>query len=126
MKSILSPYLDFIWSSMSVTGPQTRDWQSCGVENSSATGFLPTTPAKSTACMSLGGTRVSILDTSPLAVSSVSVWTFGALSPTPGMGSAVTEETSTWPGAPVSDPSAFLVVARTEYLPFLANFTSAP
>src|SRR6185436_10186157 len=121
-----SPYLDFICSSMSVTGPHTRDWHSCGVENSNATGFLPTTSAKSTACMSLGGTRVSILETSPLADASVSVWTLGALSPTPGIGSALTVDTLIWPVAPVSEPSAFLVVASTEYLPCLGNLTSAP
>jgi hypothetical protein len=45
MKVIWSPYLAFICSSMSVTGPHTRDWHSCGVANSSATGFLPTTSA---------------------------------------------------------------------------------
>src|SRR3954451_24292359 len=126
MNYIWSPYLDFICSSMSVTGPHTCDWHSCGVENSSATAFLPTTSAKSAECMSLGGTRVSILDTSPLADSSVSVCTFGAFSPTPGIGSAATEDTSTWAVAPVSEPSGFLVVASTAYLPFLANLTLAP
>ena len=58
MKVISSPYLARICSATSVTGPQTRDSHSCGVANSSATGFLPTTSAK-LSCMSLAGSRVS-------------------------------------------------------------------
>ena len=68
---------------------------------------------------------MSILATSPLALSSVSVWTFGAFSPTPGIGSASLVTTLTWPVAPVSVPSGFLVVASTAYGPFLGNLTSA-
>ena len=99
MKVIWSPYLACICSAMSVTGPQTRDAHSCGVENSSATGFLPTTSAKSV-CMSEGGWRVSIFETSPPALSSVSVWIFGAFSPTAGTGEASLVETSISPVAP--------------------------
>ena len=73
---------------MSVTGPHTRDWHSCGVANSSATGFLPTTSANEERCMSLGGVRVSSSSSSPLTDPIVSVATFGAASPTSGIGSA--------------------------------------
>ena len=70
---------------MSVTGPQTRDWHSCGVANSSATGFLPTTSAKDCSCSSGAvGIRVSIDSSSPLAEATVSVCTRGAASPTCG------------------------------------------
>ena len=70
---------------MSVTGPQTRDWQSCGVEKSSATGFVPRTLSKLCSCMSLGGVRVSSSSSSPPTEASVSVATFGAASPTSGI-----------------------------------------
>src|SRR5882757_4088716 len=126
MKVILSRYLASICSAMSVTGPQTREEHSCGVENSSATGFLPTTLAKSSLCMSLGGERVSIFDTSPFAVSSVSVCTFGALEPIAGIGSADLARTLTLPAAPVSVPLDCLVADSTAYLPDLANGMSAP
>ena len=43
---------------MSVTGPQTLEMQSCGVENSRATGRLPETLLNETECMLSGGTRV--------------------------------------------------------------------
>ena len=86
MKSILEPYFSFICSAMSVTGPQTRDWHSCGVENSSATGLVPTTSANDFSCSSgAGGWRVSIFSSSPLADSIVSVSTFGADWPTSGL-----------------------------------------
>src|SRR4051794_36444012 len=117
MKSILSPYFASICSAMSVTGPHTRDWQSCGVENSSATGFLPTSSAKSAVCMSLGGPRVSIFETSPFALASVSVWTFGAIWPTRGIGSAEALATSIVVPAPASLPSLPLVAESTAYLP---------
>ena len=80
---------------MSVTGPHTRDWQSCGVANSSATGFSPTTSSKLRSCMSLGGVRVSSSSSSPPTEASVSVATFGAGSPTSGISSAFLVETST-------------------------------
>ena len=70
---------------MSVTGPQTRLWQRAGVAKSRTTGFLPTTFAKSSECMSSGGTRVSIwemFETWP----AVRVWTTGACWPTCGIG----------------------------------------
>ena len=38
MKSTWSSYSDFTSSATSVTGPQTRDWQKAGVENSSSDG----------------------------------------------------------------------------------------
>jgi magnesium chelatase family protein len=123
MKVIWSPYLFCICSAMSVTGPHTREAHSCGVAKSSATGFLPTTSAKSV-CMSEGGWRVSIFETSPAAVSSVSVWTFGAFEPTAGTGEASLGETSISPVAPTNPPSPRLVTDSTEYLPSPANLTS--
>src|SRR5215212_9498411 len=124
MKSTCLPYLAFICAAMSTTGPQTRDWQSCGVANSSATGFLPTTSANESPCMSSGGCRVSIDATSPLADASVSVCTCGGCSPTSGIGSAARLDTCTCVGAATSLP--FTVVATsTEYAPGLRNGTCA-
>ena len=95
-----SPYFACIWSATSTTGPQTRDWHSCGVANSSATGLRPSTSANDFACMSEGGlARVSIEATSPRAEPSVSVLTFGGRSPTPGMRSSRPAITLIWPGA---------------------------
>src|SRR4051794_41299898 len=77
MKSICLPYFAFISAAMSTTGPHTRDWHSCGVANTSATGCFPSTLANEDPCMSSGGWRVSIFDTSPFAEATVSVCTAG-------------------------------------------------
>ena len=71
---------------MSVTGPQTREMHSCGVENSSATGCLPSTWLNDTECMLSGGTRVVSSATLPCVVASVSVAMSGGRSPTSGIG----------------------------------------
>ena len=49
-----------------------------GVAKTRTTGFLPTTSAKSSLCIVSGGTRVSILLTSPTS-STVGVWINGRL-----------------------------------------------
>ncbi len=64
---------------------------------------------------------MSIFATSPFALSTVSVWTSGALSPMRGIGSAPSVDTCTCPVAPVSAPSGSLVVASTAYGPRLGN-----
>ena len=76
--------LDLLGESM--TGPQTRLWQSASVAKSRTAGLLPTTSAKLTSCIVDGGLRVSMLARSPFALSTVSVSTTGALSPTSGTG----------------------------------------
>ena len=113
MNSTRSPYFAFIWSATSTTGPQTRDWHSCGVANSSATGLRPTTSANDFACMSEGGTRVSIEATSPRALASVSVSTFGAAVADAGDAVLARGITLTWPGAATVLPS-ICVTARIE------------
>ena len=60
-------------TSMSVTGPQTRDVQSSGVETSSAIGRRPSTWANETECMFSGGVRVVSRATSPCTDARVSV-----------------------------------------------------
>ena len=126
MKVIWSPYFAFICSSMSVTGPQTRDWHSCGVANSSATGFLPTTSAKDSLCSSGAvGIRVSIDSSSPLAEATVSVSTFGAASPTSGIGSLSLVTTLTCVGA-ASMPPPDCVTVSTDQGPGLGKRTCAP
>src|SRR5690242_974203 len=122
MNSILSPYLAFSCSATSVTGPQTRDWQSCGVENSSATGFLPSTLSNDSSCMSLGGTRVSRSFTLPLTEASVSVATRGGVSPTSGIGSAFLVVTWTCDGAATYLPPS-LVTTSTAHGPLCGNLT---
>src|SRR4051812_6532689 len=85
MNDTLSAHLDCTWSTTSTTGPQTRLWQSCGVAKVSTTGFLPTTSAKSSLSSDgAGGTRVSILATSPATSAGVSVCTTGAFWPGAG------------------------------------------
>src|SRR5215208_1215041 len=119
MNSIWSPYLDSSCVATSVTGPQTRDWHSCGVENSSATGFLPTTSAKDSWCSSGAvGIRVSIDSTSPLADATVSVSTLGAASPTCGIGSLALVTTLSCVGAASMPPFACVTVS-TDQLPGL-------
>src|SRR5665213_2793000 len=58
---------------MSVTGPHTFEMHSCGVENSSATGRLPSTESNDTDCMASGGTRVLSSAASPCTDAAVSV-----------------------------------------------------
>ena len=71
---------------MSTTGPQTRDWHSCGVAMISAIGFLPSTLSNDFSCMSSGGWRVSIEAMSPRAEAFVSVTRCaGGRCPTSGM-----------------------------------------
>src|SRR3954467_12172721 len=124
MNSILSPYLALSCRATSVTGPQTRDWHSCGVENSSATGFLPSTWSNDSLCMSLGGTRVSSSFWLPLTEASVSVATRGGASPTSGIVSACFVVTCTCDGAAMNF-SPLLVTASTAHGPFLLNLTCA-
>src|SRR5215211_823741 len=115
MKVICLPYLDLSCSAMSVTGPQTRDWHSCGVANSSATGFLPTTSANDCSCSSGAvGIRVSTASSSPLAEATVSVCTFGATSPTSGMSSCFGETTLTCEGAASIPPPACVTVSTDQ------------
>src|SRR3954465_9447543 len=121
MKSIRSPYFCLSWSAMSVTGPQTLDWHSWGVANSSATGFLPTTSAKDFWCSSgAGGMRVSIDSSSPLAVATVSVWPFGAGPPACGTLSAALLVTLTGVGA-ATMPAPDWVTVSTDHGPGLVN-----
>src|SRR3954469_14743875 len=122
MNSILSPYLALSCIATSVTGPQTRDWHSCGVENSSATGFLPSTWSNESSCMSLGGTRVSSSFSLPLTEASVSVGTFGGLSPTSGIVSAFLVVTFTCAGAATHE-LPLLVTTSTAHGPFWSNRT---
>src|SRR5215212_2999576 len=124
MNSMSSPYLALSCSATSVTGPQTRDWHSCGVENSNATGFLPSTWSNESACMSLGGTRVSSSFSLPLTDASVSVATFGGVSPTSGISSAFLVVTWTCDGA-ATNVLPLLVTASTAHGPFLSNGTCA-
>src|SRR3954469_23596458 len=115
MKVIWSPYLALSCSSMSVTGPQTRDWHSCGVANSSATGFLPKTSAKDSWCSSGAvGIRVSLGSSSPLAGATVSVYTVGGASPTCGIGSLSLVTTLTWVGAASMPPFACVTVSTDQ------------
>src|SRR3954462_10499203 len=121
MKSMRSPYFCLSWSSMSVTGPHTRDWHSCGVANSSATGFLPTTSANDFWCSSgAGGIRVSIDLSSPLADPRVSLWTLGSCWPTAGILSALLATTLTCDGA-ATIPPPDLVTVSTDHAPGLVN-----
>src|SRR3954462_12369746 len=124
MNSILSPYLALSWSATSVTGPHTRDWHSCGVEKSSATGFFPSTWSNECLCMSLGGTRVSSSFSLPLTEASVSVATRGGVSPTSGIVSACLVVTCTCDGAATYLPP-LLVTTSTAHGPFLLNLTCA-
>ena len=71
---------------MSVTGPHTLEIHSCGVENSSAIGFLPSTWLNDTECMLSGGIRVVSNAMFPWVVASVSVAMSGGRSPTSGIG----------------------------------------
>ena len=71
---------------MSVTGPHTLEVHSSGVENSSATGRLPSTWLNDTECMFSGGSRVVSRPTLPPIDESVSVLIAGGRCPTPGIG----------------------------------------
>jgi hypothetical protein len=71
-------------SAMSTTGPQTRLGHSRGLANRIAIGRLPKAEAKSTACMSSGGSRVSIRETSPRTDAAVGVWMGDGRWPTAG------------------------------------------
>ena len=125
MNSTCLPYFDFICSATSTTGPHTRDWQSCGVAITSATGFLPTTSANDLLCMSSGGWRVSIEAMSPFAEATVSVWRFGGMrSPTSrdAVG-GLADHVDLARGGDGLAPS--LVTARIEYLPGVLNGTWA-
>src|SRR5262245_3166797 len=124
MNSILSPYFAFSCRATSVTGPQTRDWHSCGVENSSAIGFLPSTLSNESLCMSLGGTRVSSNFSLPLTEAIVSVATRGGAAPTSGIVSCDLGMTWTCDGA-ATYLAPSLVTARTAHGPFLLNGTWA-
>src|SRR3954466_2774260 len=124
MNSTLSPYLALSCSATSVTGPQTRDWQSCGVENSSATGFLPSTWSSESLCMSLGGTRVSSSFSLPFTEASVSVATRGGDSPTSGIVSACRVVTCTCDGAATYWPP-LLVTTSTAQGPLRLKLTCA-
>ena len=126
MKAIRLPYCCFICSAMSTTGPHTRDWHSCGVANSSATGFLPRTSLKFTSCRSrANGRRVSIAARFPAALATVSVLTRGGTCPTSGIGSLLFAITFTWAGAPTIAPSSCLVTASTFHVPDVGNGTLA-
>ena len=70
----------------SVTGPHTREMHSCGVENSSATGRLPSTWLRETEAICSGGRRVVSSDVSPWTVAAVSVAIAGGRWPTSGIG----------------------------------------
>jgi hypothetical protein len=70
--------------------------------------------------MSLGGTRVSIASTSPLADASVSVSTSGARSPTSGIGSASGVVTRTCVAAATMRPSRS-VTTSTDQRPLRVN-----
>ena len=70
--------------------------------------------------MSLGGTRVSSSFTLPLTEASVSVATFGGLSPTSGIVSAFFVVTCTCAGAATYVPP-LLVTTSTAHGPFLSN-----
>src|SRR5919198_1424874 len=86
MNAMRSPYFCFICRAMSTTGPHTRDWHSCGVANSSATGFLPRTSLKFVSCSSrANGRRVSIDARFPAALATVSVLMRGGVWPTSGI-----------------------------------------
>ncbi len=71
---------------MSLTGPQTLDVHSAGVENSSAIGRLPSTWLNDTACMSSGGMRFVSSVMSQCTVASVLVSIAGGRWPTAGIG----------------------------------------
>ena len=87
---------------MSVTGPQTLEWHSSGVENNSATGRLPSTWSRDTECMLSGGRRVVSRATFPCTLASVSVAIAGGRCPTPGIG--VLSATATSPVDPIRRP----------------------
>src|SRR5438105_34115 len=124
MKSARSPYSDFTCSVTSVTGPHTRLWHSAGVANSSTTGRLCLRAStRSTACMSSGGTRVSIDLTLPCADVTVGVWTEIALSPGPGRGSSGATITSA--GEVATSLRFSLATADTRYEPALGKLTCA-
>ena len=74
--------------------------------------------------MSLAGSRVSSIASSPLTLSSVSVSTFGAFSPTSGILSAAFVLTSTCVGAPTSVP-LLRVATSTACRPAFSNSTFA-
>src|SRR5918997_4349015 len=125
MKSTRSPYFCLSCSAMSVTGPHTRDLQSWGVANSSATGFFPTTSENDVWCSSgAGGRRVSIASSSPRAEATVSVSVSGAGSPTSGILSWADVRTSIWVGAATRPPPDW-VVTSTDHGPFFGSGTSA-
>src|SRR5690242_15749060 len=88
------------WTAMSVTGPHTLEMHSCGVENSSATGFLPSKLLNDTECMLSGGVRVVSTAVLPFTEAAVSVAIAGGREPTAGIGEEAA--TATWPGAPTS------------------------
>ena len=87
------------WSATSTTGPQTRDWQSCGVANRSATGFLPTHVGERLAVHVAGRRRACRSARRrrrrrrPCRSS-----TFGACSPTSGILSLRRRDHRSWPG----------------------------
>jgi hypothetical protein len=125
MNSASSPYRALSSSATSTTGPHTRLWHRRGVANTSTTGFLPTTSAKSCSCMVEGGTRVSIDSRSPPASASVGVWINGALSRGPGTGSS--RRTVTWGSAEVAATSRPFIRAMPmrSYLPGSSKGMSA-
>ena len=83
----------------SVTGPQTRETQNCGVENSSATGRLPSTWLSATECIDSGGVRVVSSESLPPTLAAVSVAMSGARWPTAGIGEDLATAIS--PGEPM-------------------------
>ena len=110
---------------MSTTGPQTRDWHSCGVANRSATGFFPTTSAKFVSWSSrANGRRVSMDARLPAALATVSVLTRGGRWPTSGIFSLARAVTFTCAGAPTM-PVPCLVTTSTFHAPVFGKRTSA-
>ena len=107
---------------MSVTGPQTREMQSCGVEMSSATGRLPSAWVSETLAIDSAGRRVVSSDRLPPTEASVSVATRGGGWPTSGIGERAAMAISPW--APVS-PVGVRVSASTSSVPGRGSGTCA-
>jgi hypothetical protein len=120
----VSPLCDALTcSAMSTTGPQTRTWQSAGVEKMSMIGRLPRTSAKLSSCIVPGGTRVSIDFTSPPADCTVGVSIFGGLSPTSGTGEPLA--TSARAGSVATRRPSSFTTPITSYCPSSGSLTWA-
>src|SRR5689334_447394 len=122
MKEILLANCFCSDTAMSVTGPQTFEMHSWGVENSSATGRLPRTWFKDAECICSAGTRVVSSAASPWTLDSVSVAIDGGFWPTSGIGEDLATATS--PVPPTSPVGSSLIVS-TSYVPALGSGTLA-